>query len=62
MNERLGWLTRCGKNPPPLTERTSHVKDEGEEEGQIALKVSDSENRFLVWLTQTSLNVPIVSA
>ena len=53
MDERLDKPARFGDTAVLLAERILHLKDEGKEVGGNALKVSDSEHRPLVWLTQT---------
>ena len=56
MNERLGWFIRSGFATRLLTEWISYVGIQGEEVGNNALKVSDSEHSSLVWLTQFTVN------
>ena len=56
MNERLGWFIRSGFATRLLTERISYVGIQGEEVGNNALKVSNSEHSSLVWLTQFTVN------
>lgn len=55
MDERLDKPARFGDTAELLTGRTCCVTDNGVGDGQIALKVSDSEIYFFVWLTQTIL-------
>jgi hypothetical protein len=47
---------RFGDTVVLLTGRTFRVTDDGKEDSQNALKVSDSETCFLVWMTQTILS------
>jgi hypothetical protein len=56
IREKFGRFTGAGRNLLPLTKRTFHDEDEVKKVSRIAPKVSDSENRFLVWLTRTSPN------
>jgi hypothetical protein len=55
-DERLDKPARFGDTAVLLTGRTCCVTDDREEDGQNALKVSDSETYVLVWLTQTILS------
>jgi len=55
MTEKLSRVIKAGRNLRPLTKRALHDEDVVKEVGNNALKVSDSEIYFVVWLTQTIL-------
>jgi len=47
MAEKLSRSTKAGRNLRPLTKRTLHDEDVAKEDGQVALKVSDSEHHLI---------------